>query len=80
MRSKILYQNRNTKNNQSKDKEHTAVPHFTLVSVLIGVGVSAVTLLVLATFDGGLFGQEAESKGCRTSQAVNASKGRCFQS
>jgi len=65
---------------KAKIKSTTAVPHFTLVSVLIGVGVSAVTLLVLATFDGGLFGQEAESKGCRTSIAANASKGRCFQS
>jgi len=63
---------------KAKIKSTTAMPHFTLVSVLIGVGVSAVTLLVLATFDGGLFGQEAESRGCNRSIAFNASKGRCF--
>jgi hypothetical protein len=39
-----------------------------LVSILIGVGISAVTLLVIATLDGGLFGQEAEAtyRGKRT--------------
>jgi hypothetical protein len=37
------------------------MPHMTFVSILIGVGVSAVTLLIMATLDGGLFGQEAEA-------------------
>ncbi len=64
---------------KAKIESTTSMPHFTLVSVLIGVGVSAVTLLVLASFDGSLFGGEAEAKGCRTSLAVNASKGRCLQ-
>jgi hypothetical protein len=33
----------------------------TFVSILMGVGVSAVMLLVMATLDTGLFGQEAEA-------------------
>jgi hypothetical protein len=43
-------------------RSQKALPHMTFVSILIGVGVSAVTLLVMATLDGGLFGQEAEAK------------------
>ena len=44
---------------------------FALIAALGLVTVVAVDLLLTM--------QEAEAKGCRTSQAVNASKGRCIQ-
>jgi hypothetical protein len=48
-------------------KSQKALPHMTFVSILIGVGISAVTLLVMATLDGSLFGQEAEALRSRRS-------------
>jgi hypothetical protein len=44
---------------------------FALVAALGLVTVVAVDIILTA--------QEAEAKGCRTSTAVNASKGRCIQ-
>jgi hypothetical protein len=44
---------------------------FAIIAALGLVTVVAVDIMVTA--------QEAEAKGCRTSQAVNASKGRCLQ-
>jgi hypothetical protein len=45
-------------------KAQKDMPHFTFVSVLIGVGVSAAAILTISALDGslfGLFGQEAEA-------------------
>jgi hypothetical protein len=41
--------------------------------------VAALGLMTVVAVDIILTAQEAEAKGCRTSQAVNASKGRCLQ-
>ena len=43
-----------------------------IVSALASFGVVAVTVATTMQL------QEAEAKGCRTTQAVNASQGRCF--
>jgi hypothetical protein len=55
-------------------KSQKALPHMTFVSILIGVGISAVTLLVIATLDGSLFGQEAEAayRGKRTRNSIRS--------
>ena len=49
----------------------TAIVLFALVAAFGLVTVVAVDIIVTA--------QEAEAAGCRTSVAVNASKGRCFK-
>jgi Flp pilus assembly protein CpaB len=41
--------------------------------------LAAFGLITVVAVDIVLDTQEAEAKGCRTSQAVNASKGRCIQ-
>jgi hypothetical protein len=41
--------------------------------------VAALGLVTAVTVDIVLTAQEAEAKGCRTSVAVNASRGRCLQ-
>ena len=50
--------------------------HSTLVIFAI---IAALGLVTVVAVDIMLTTQEAEAKGCRTSQAVNASKGRCIQ-
>ena len=50
---------------------NTVIVLFALVAALGLVGVVVVDIMLTA--------QEAEAKGCRTSTAVNASKGRCIQ-
>ena len=45
---------------------------FALIAELGSVTLVAVDIILAA--------QEAEANGCRSSQAVNASKGRCIQS
>jgi hypothetical protein len=49
----------------------TTLAIFAIFAVMGLVGVVAVTIISVA--------EDAESKGCRTSQSVNASKGRCIQ-
>ena len=49
----------------------TTLAIFAVFAVMGLVGVVAVTIISVA--------EDAEAKGCRTSQAVNASKGRCIQ-
>jgi hypothetical protein len=45
-----------------------------LFAIIVALGlVTVVAVDIIFTI------QEAEAKGCRTSQAVNASKGRCIQ-
>ena len=41
--------------------------------------IAAMGLVTVVAVDIMLTAQEAEAKGCKISQAVNASKGRCFQ-
>jgi hypothetical protein len=41
--------------------------------------VAALGLVTVVAVDVMLTMQEAEARGCRTSQAVNASQGRCFK-
>jgi hypothetical protein len=41
--------------------------------------VAALGLVTVVAVDVMLTMQEADARGCRTSQAFNASKGRCFQ-
>jgi hypothetical protein len=41
--------------------------------------IAALGLVTVVAVDIMFTMQEAEAKGCRTSQAVNASKGRCIQ-
>jgi len=43
------------------------------VAALALFGVVAITVVTIT------LQQEAEARGCRTSQAVNASQGRCFR-
>jgi hypothetical protein len=50
---------------------HTAIVLFALVAAFGLVTVVAVDIILAA--------QEAEAVGCRTSTAVNASKGRCLK-
>ena len=49
----------------------TTLAIFAVIAVMGLVGVVGVTILWTI--------EDAEAKGCRTSQAVNASKGRCIQ-
>ena len=41
--------------------------------------IAALGLMAVVAVDVMLTAQEVEAKGCRTSQAVNASKGRCIK-
>jgi hypothetical protein len=50
---------------------NTTIVFFALIAALGLITVFAVDVILTA--------QEAEAKGCRTSTAVNASKGRCIQ-
>jgi hypothetical protein len=43
-----------------------------IVAALALLGVVAITIVSIPL-------QQAEARGCRTSQAVNASQGRCFR-
>ncbi|MFZ0316812.1 MAG: hypothetical protein WAL23_07730 [Nitrososphaeraceae archaeon] len=45
-----------------------------LIAIISALGLIGVVVIDFVTPL-----QEAEAKGCRTSQAVNASKGRCIQ-
>ncbi|MDQ3903759.1 MAG: hypothetical protein M3247_08990 [Thermoproteota archaeon] len=45
-----------------------------IVAALASLGVVAVTIVTIS-----LRQQEAEAIGCKSSQAFNASKGRCFR-
>jgi Flp pilus assembly protein CpaB len=47
--------------------------------VVFFVILAAIGLITVVAVDIVLDTQEAEGKGCRTSQAVNASKGRCIK-
>ena len=49
----------------------TTLTIFAVFAVMGLVGVVAIEVLSII--------DDAEAKGCRTSQAVNASKGRCIQ-
>jgi hypothetical protein len=48
-------------------------------TVVISAILAAFGLLAIAAVDVVLTTQEAEAKGCKNSQAVNASKGRCLK-
>jgi hypothetical protein len=48
--------------------------------LVIFVLIAALGLVMVVAVDIILAAQEAEAKGCRTSIAANASKGRCIQS
>ena len=51
----------------------------TQITVVIFAILAAFGLLAVVAVNIILDTQEAEAKGCRTSQAVNASKGRCIK-
>lgn len=51
----------------------------TQTTVVIFAILAAFGLITVVAVDIVLDTQEAEAKGCRTSQAVNASKGRCIK-
>jgi hypothetical protein len=54
-------------------------PMETNSTLVIFAIIAALGLVTVVAVDIVLTAQEAEAKGCRTSQAVNASKGRCLQ-
>ena len=54
-------------------------PMETNSTLVIFAIIAALGLVTVVAVDILLTMQEAEAKGCRTSQAVNASKGRCIQ-
>ena len=51
----------------------------TQTTMVIFAILAAFGLITVVAVDIVLSAQDAEAKGCRTSQAVNASKGRCIQ-
>jgi hypothetical protein len=51
----------------------------TQTTVVIFAILAAFGLITVVAVDVVLNAQEAEAKGCRTSQAVNSSKGRCIR-
>jgi hypothetical protein len=51
----------------------------TQTTLVIFALIAALGLVTVVAVDFLLTMQEAEAKGCRTSQVVNASKGRCVQ-
>jgi hypothetical protein len=54
-------------------------PMETNSTLVIFAIIAALGLVTVVAVDIMFTIQEAEAKGCRTSQAVNASKGRCIQ-
>jgi hypothetical protein len=52
---------------------NTSMGIIAIVAALALFGVVAITVVTIT------LQQEAEARGCRTSQAVNASQGRCFR-
>jgi hypothetical protein len=51
----------------------------TNTTIVLFALIAALGLITVVAVDVILTAQEAEAKGCRTSTAVNASKGRCIQ-
>jgi len=49
---------------------------FAVIAIVAALALLGVVVITVAAIP---LQQEAEAKGCRTSQAFNASKGRCFQ-
>jgi hypothetical protein len=58
---------------------NTSVLMETPAAIMLFALVAAFGLVTVVAVDIILTAQEAEAKGCRTSTAVNASKGRCLQ-
>ena len=53
-------------------KTTTSIAIVAIVAALALLGIVAITVITIP------LQQEAEAKGCKSSQAFNASKGRCF--
>jgi hypothetical protein len=51
----------------------TSIAIIAIVAALALLGVVVITIVTIP------LQQEAEARGCKTSHAVNASKGRCFR-
>jgi hypothetical protein len=60
-------------NHHSKEEKTTSIAIIAIVAALASLGVVVVSVAVTIPLQ-----QQAEAAGCRTSLAVNASKGRCF--
>jgi hypothetical protein len=58
------------KNNNSSNNYNLAI-----IAIVAALGVLGVVVITIVTIP---LQQEAEARGCKSSQAFNASKGRCF--
>jgi Flp pilus assembly protein CpaB len=59
-------------NHSSREERNISIAIIAIIAALGLLGVVAVTIVTIP------LQQQAEAAGCKTSVAVNASKGRCF--
>jgi hypothetical protein len=61
--------------NHRHSKEEKITTSITIIAIVAALGLLGVVAVTIVTIP---LQQQAEAAGCKTSVAVNASKGRCF--